>query len=217
MARDFRTATIDDHKDLLDAVLASFERLQARLKHAESPELHALWNEPAGSAKPSPKEESLLSNVVHEWLQRDLGPNGRVILNREVQATRLGRLDIKIEALSPRRGASPLTLVVEVKGDWHREIAKSLGIQLAERYLMANGWTHGVYLVGWFGGQSQNTKRKAAWPPNTFATAQSVATSWQVAQCPPGLTIRAQVLDCRLSPLPKRSRRRADGARGSGS
>ena len=45
IARDFRAVTIDNSNDLLDAVRSSLERLQHRLRNAESAEIHALWNE----------------------------------------------------------------------------------------------------------------------------------------------------------------------------
>jgi hypothetical protein len=212
MTRDFRALTIDTADDLLEAVIASLERLQHRLKNAESPELHALWNEPSRGAPPTPKDEAVLSNVVHDWVQRDLGPNGGIVLNREVQATLLSKLDIKVEAV-PKRGAGPpLTLIIEVKGDWHREIAKALGEQLATRYLLANGWTHGVYLVGWFGNRQRSATQKSKWPPPTLSEAQDLARSWETAQSPASLTIRALILECILPPRSKNAKSRNSGS-----
>lgn len=199
IARDFRMVTIDTVDELLEGVIASLERLQHRLQCAESAELHALWNEPSRPAAATPKEESILSNIVHDWVKRDLGPNGGIVLNREVQATMLSKLDIKVEALPLRGCAEPLTLVIEVKGDWHAEVSTALGDQLAKRYLLANHWTHGIYLIGWFGPKASRQRRR--WPASTFADAQDIAAGWQRTQTPPGLLIRARVLDCNLPSL----------------
>jgi hypothetical protein len=207
--------TTDTADDLLDAVLASLERLQYRLGSAESAELHALWNEPGRKGVATPKDENVLSDVVHDWLKRDLGPNGGVVLNREVKATLLSRLDIKIEALPTRASAEPLTLVVEVKGHWHREVTTALRDQLVKRYLLPNRWTHGIYLVGWF--QSEGCRRttvKTAWPPDSLVTARQLVERWAQAESASGLVIRSFLLDCRLQksqplqrPLPKRRSR----------
>ena len=61
IARDFRAVTIDTANDLLDAVLASLERLQHRLQIAESAEAHALWNEPGQSSVSEHKREIVSS------------------------------------------------------------------------------------------------------------------------------------------------------------
>jgi hypothetical protein len=203
MTRDFRAMTIDDADDLLDAVLGSLERLQHRLKYAESPELHALWNEPGRGRSAKPKDENILSDVIHDWITRDLGPNGGVVLNREVQATMLSKLDIKVEALPEVAGIAPLTVVIEVKGDWHPRVSTALRNQLAKQYLLPNGWSHGVYLVGWFGDRFTPLKK---WPPATFAEVQRTVAGWREAQTPLGLTIRAFTLDCTI-------RQRAHGIR----
>jgi hypothetical protein len=212
MARDFRVVTIDTGDDLLDAVLTSLERLQDRLRVVESPELHALWNEQGASGVSIPKDESILSNVVHDWLRRDLGPSGGIVLNREVQATMLSKLDIKVEAFSLNNGGEPLTLVIEVKGDWHREVSSALGDQLAKRYLLPNRWAYGIYLVGWFGPLSPHIRSKRVWPPPSFVAAEEIAAAWQRTQSPAGLVIRARVLDCHL-PRPAGSlvKRRCQG------
>jgi len=207
MMRDSRALTIDTADDLLVVVLASLDRLQQRMKIAESPELHALWNEAGRHSRRSPKDEEMFSNVVHDWLQRDLGPIGGIVLNREVQATRLGKLDIKIEALSSRGGPT-LTLVSENKGDWHPQVTTALGRQLVQGYLIPNNWSHGIYLVAWFG-LGRARKRVTAWPPATLGEAVTFARRWQEAQCPPGLMVRAIILDCTLPERTVKSRSRS--------
>ncbi|HKP01924.1 MAG TPA: hypothetical protein VJU77_01060 [Chthoniobacterales bacterium] len=198
IARDFRVVAIDTIDELLEAVEASLERLQCRLHMAESAELHALWNEPGRTGVATPKDELVLSNIVHDWIKRDLGPNGGIVLNREVQATLLSKLDIKVEALSSRHNAEPLTLIIEIKGDWHPQITTALGKQLAKHYLLPNHWTHGIYLVGWF--QSVEVQgKKRGWPPPTFTDAEQIVRGWAQTQTPSGLIIRSHLLDCRLA------------------
>jgi hypothetical protein len=199
MTRNSEALTVDTVDDLLEAVRASLERLQRRLTIAESPQLRALWNEPGNGETPTPKDEAVLSDVVADWLKHDLGSDAGIILNREVQATKLNKLDIKVEARSSHGSAAPLTVVVEVKGEWHREVTTALGAQLATRYLLRNQWTHGVYLVGWFGGvRLRRNPRRHRWPPATLSEAREIAASWEKAQCPPGLTVCAVVIDCVL-------------------
>jgi len=40
--------------------------------------------------------------------------------------------------------------VIEVKACWNRKVQAAIRTQLVEGYLEKNGWTHGVYLVGWY-------------------------------------------------------------------
>lgn len=194
MMQNARALTIDTVDDLYTAVLTSLERLQERLKVAESPQLHALWNEPGQGKVPTPKDEEVFSNVMHDWLQRDLGAMGGIVLNREVQATRLGKLDIKVEAFSAR-GGPILTLVIENKGDWNREIETGLGRQLVNGYLIPNRWTHGIYVVAWFG-PKRSQRSRAAWPPATLVEAENMVKTWEKGQCPLGLKVKALIVDC---------------------
>lgn len=42
-----------------------------------------------------------------------------------------------------------LSLAVEVKGAWHRDLMESMHDQLADRYMRDLGTDHGIYLVAW--------------------------------------------------------------------
>lgn len=75
-----------------------------------------------------------------------------IFKNRETLAARNTRNDIKIETTSI--DGKPLTLIIEVKWSDHREVSTSLVEQLGRQYLLENGLTHGIYLVGWCGGGS---------------------------------------------------------------
>jgi hypothetical protein len=103
-----------------------------------------------------PREENDFSSYVAIHLMRELQERG-IIVNREVEirpsrGNRKGeRTDIHVDASTndPRR-ARRLTVVVEVKGNWHKELATALVTQLSARYLTDAESHHGVYLVGWF-------------------------------------------------------------------
>ena len=47
------------------------------------------------------------------------------------------------------RGAI-VTVVIEVKGYWHKDVRTAMGGQLGDRYLREAPCHHGLYLVGWF-------------------------------------------------------------------
>ena len=62
------------------------------------------------------------------------------------------RTDLHVNAVVPdhdqRYGV--ITVIIEVKGCWHRELNKAMETQLLGRYLKENICQHGIYLVGWF-------------------------------------------------------------------
>ena len=58
-----------------------------------------------------------------------------------------------------------MTVVVEVKGCWHRELLTAMRGQLAEQYLSPHQ-RHGIYLAVWFGAANwdedgDNTRHRA--------------------------------------------------------
>ena len=195
MTKDSRTMTVDSEADLFDAVLASLDRLQAKLKEANATELEALWNRTKTALEP--KDEHVLSNTITEWLRRDLGATSGVILNREVIVEpMLDRMDIKIEAAPPnRRQANPLTVVIEVKGCWNRDLSTSIGKQLVGKYLIPKSWRYGIYFIGWFRVNStvRWNGRVSRIPLNK---AKSIVEEWREAQTPSNKTIKTIILDC---------------------
>jgi hypothetical protein len=164
-------------------------------------ELRSLWNEKG--ANWTRKDEAALSNTVVAWMRQDLGKSSGLVLNREVIIDPLpDRLDIKIEAAAPNRPSiDPLTVVVEVKGSWNRDLLTSMGKQLVARYLAPKGWQHGVYLVGWF-----PKGRKVEWNGRraflSKAQAENELSELVKRQSPEGFTVTPILLDC--SPLPRR-------------
>ena len=74
-------------------------------------------------------------------------PKTDVFLNRETQEASRKRFDIKVQA--PTISGIAATVVIEIKWSDHGEVSTSLRDQLGIDYLLANGLTHGIYLVGW--------------------------------------------------------------------
>jgi len=144
-----------DAQDLMEVVMESLNRFQEQLTHTSLPRSEGLWNWSGSDTRRSdfkPRDENFLSNEIARWLQDDLGTKG-IIFGREVQPRRGQRTDIHVEAVS-RNGAQlgyqKITLIIEVKGCWNAEILEAVDKQLVDDYLRKNGFTHGIYLVGWF-------------------------------------------------------------------
>ena len=151
------TARLVQNGDQLLAVLVeSLGRLEEKLQ-GETPMAPALWNQVGNSYRP--KEEDWFSDFVKLHLQEVLRGR-RVVLNREV-VIRKGegkgrgeRTDIQVDAVVP--GSDPamfdlVSVIVEAKGCWSRELDTAMEEQLAGRYLADNPTCrHGLYLVGWF-------------------------------------------------------------------
>jgi hypothetical protein len=135
--------------DLLDVVLDALSAIQTRLT-GETPESHLLWD----TRLKRPKLEEEISDYLRNRLH-DLLVDRRVVVSREVQVRRMGRgigerADLRIDAVHTGTAtATLLTVVVEVKGAWNRDLMDDLSGQLVDRYMNDIGTTHGIYLVAW--------------------------------------------------------------------
>ena len=160
-ARQFLTLAFDCGKrwvengdQLVEVVLDSLDRLNSKL-HAELTPVKYLWF-PSGSGY-KPRDEEDLSDYVAAHLNEDLRDRA-VIVNREVQIRRGPRgssqsTDIHVDAAvaSARAdGYQRLSLIIEVKGNWHDELLTAMRTQLRDRYLKDSRCLNGLYLVGWF-------------------------------------------------------------------
>jgi len=138
--------------ELTDAVLASLERLQ-RLLQEDTPLAPFLWNVEPDERCGRPKSEGRLSDFVMHHLRRDLPAS---VIDREVQVRNLResgigeRTDLKVETRAA--DGSRLVVIIETKGCWNEDLMSAMESQLKERYLGTLGTAHGIYLVGWFGG-----------------------------------------------------------------
>ncbi|QSV71741.1 MAG: hypothetical protein HEQ20_14545 [Aphanizomenon flos-aquae KM1D3_PB] len=105
-----------------------------------------------------PKDENSLSDYVARYLKNNLKNRG-IILNREVEIRPLQgggkgeRTDIQVDAVIKKANGETLdqiTVIIEVKGSWNKDLDTSMEKQLVNRYLKDNTCQHGIYLVGCF-------------------------------------------------------------------
>jgi hypothetical protein len=88
----------------------------------------------------------LLDLLTTRVLAADVQPG----IYREDQVRHRQRLDLRVTA--PLRGTQGLAqVVIEVKWSDNAETATALVEQLGQAYLLGEGLTHGVYVVGWCG------------------------------------------------------------------
>jgi hypothetical protein len=140
----------------MEIVIESLRRFERRLQ-GETPMSFILWDkQPGGGYRP--KEEERISDALKTHLEEDLRGKG-IIANREVMirsgtgAQRGERTDVHIDAVTNGSQGGVydrLTVIVEVKGSWNREVREAMRSQLRDRYLRDNACRHGLYVVGWF-------------------------------------------------------------------
>jgi hypothetical protein len=173
---------ISDEHDLLEVVLESLDRFQHRLTKGQPPMATLLWNYTGSGNRRKdfrPKDEEDISDFIANWLRDDLSPTAKVVIGREVQPRRGQRTDIRVDAIPCCPAgvtARPLTIVIEVKGCWHPAVRTAIRTQLVEDYLINNGLTHGIYLVGWFVCERwnvQKSRRRTCLKSRTYADACS--------------------------------------------
>ncbi len=185
MAHDKARRFVHNGEQLLAVITESLVRLEETL-HGETPARIFLWDViPAGEGEKRyrPKDESSLSDYVKLHLERDLKQRGIIVLREvEIRHTAGGdpgeRTDLYVDAYMPgpdHARIDILTLIIEVKGCWHREVNTAMQTQLVERYLRDNPCRHGLYLVGWYNCPQWNDpddRRKSAAPQITLEEAR---------------------------------------------
>lgn len=145
--------------ELMDAVLISLQRLQQRL-HGQPPMAPFLWNLSGNGDVGRHKSEDRISDFIQDHLQRDLPT---FVIDREVQVRNLKehgigeRTDLKIET-KDQDGRS-ISVIIENKGCWNKELMTAMQSQLYDRYLKLAGEACGIYLVGWFMCSRWDSKR----------------------------------------------------------
>jgi hypothetical protein len=154
---------VENGEQLIQVVLESLARLGSEL-HDELSPVRYLWFPSNGGHRPRDEED--LSGYVVSHLKRDLKQRA-VIVSREVQIRRrVGRApgqstDIHVDAVTAgmrRDSYDQLHAIIEVKGNWHRELLTAMETQLRDRYLKNNRCRNGIYLVGWFSCSSWDRK-----------------------------------------------------------
>lgn len=158
LAESHKHRLVESGEQLLDVIVESLDRLQEELQ-GETSAAAFLWNEAMKQGRKTftPRDENTLSDYVKLHLDRDLRQRG-IVANREVEIRRgqggAGeRTDIQVDALVPGSELGhfdTMSVIIEVKGCWHREVLKAMESQLVERYLSDNQCRYGLYLVGWY-------------------------------------------------------------------
>jgi predicted NACHT family NTPase len=157
LARTSQSYLVESGEQLMEVVIDSLRRWEAELQGAP-PAAFLLWDKlPSETWRPF--DEDRFSDAVALHLRRDLEYRG-IVVNREVVIRRGEkpggkgeRTDVHVDAI--RRGPQPdtydvITLVIETKGCWNKELNSAMSEQLVGRYLNDTPCRHGIYLVGWF-------------------------------------------------------------------
>ena len=173
LVRDRDQRLVNDGNELLEVLIESLKRLELELQ-GKTPAARDVWDQT--NLKPlryKPNDENTFSSYVKRFLDRDLTQRG-IIANREVelrpsQGGAPGeRTDIHVDAVIKNAKGEvydSITVIIEVKGCWHKELNTAMETQLVNRYLQDNTCQHGLYLVGWFNcnqwDDSDSRKRKS--------------------------------------------------------
>lgn len=209
LINDTEQRIVESESQLLAVVCESLHRFQVEL-HDELPAVRDLWDKHDDAWRPV--DENDLSDRIARHFRTDLESRG-VIINREVKIRR-GRPglkgeqpDIYIDAVvrdSNSDSYQRISVIIEVKGNWHAEVGQAMVTQLADRYLRDNSSNHGLYLVGWFLDEGwdeadHERKRRAKWNFGGDIEQARLQLAEQAAKASiNGKTIKAFVLDARL-------------------
>ncbi len=155
---DYRLIRSDE--DLQRVLLEVLNEIQSsvgqHLSMLYRPPLRSSSAECGGRSQPGQRKrlhedalQAYLHCRLHDFLPtRVLDERTQVIINREVLANRNKRTDLKVEA--PTLGRKLATVIIEVKWSNNKGISTGLTEQLGEDYLIADSFTHGIYVVGWY-------------------------------------------------------------------
>lgn len=143
--------------DLHALVIESIKRFDERL-HGNPPSTE-LWNCPSDGKEKiwDPKDENELSNCLKRHIESDLEKRG-IIANREVQITRrfgdqaTELVDLLVQATPFEENGTQgpcVSVIVEVKCAWNKDLFEDMKQQLYGRYLQRD-FDFGIYLVAQF-------------------------------------------------------------------
>jgi hypothetical protein len=146
---------VQNSAQLLEILMESLQRLETELQ-GETAGAYGLWDEIRKNCH-RPKEEMRLSDHVKLHFERDIRSRG-IVVNREVLIRQFSgnnpgeKIDIHVDAVSQRPGGDydRISVIIEVKGCWNRDLMTGMQTQLRDRYLRDNPCRFGLYLVGWF-------------------------------------------------------------------
>ena len=170
---------VQSGEQLVEVIIESLSRLEEALQ-GETPAGRDIWDRTANKYRPV--DENDFSDYVKRYLDRDLRERG-VIVNREVEIRRgrgpgTGeRTDIHVDAIvngEQGQAFDVVTVIIETKGCWSRELDTAMKTQLLDRYLRENQCNDGLYLVGWFDCEQwdDTDERKKKTPQQTLQEAR---------------------------------------------
>ncbi|MFJ3637846.1 hypothetical protein [Streptomyces sp. NPDC090112] len=198
MASDHALRVINDEAQLLDVVVEALDHVQSALSGPNGMAM-LLWNRAANKevTRMWPTWEEDFSDLVMGLLKIHL-TGRRIVLNREVQVDRPGvgggRTDIHIQAIASHPQADLLTVVIECKGCWNRDLPTALTTQLVNRYLR-RPHTAGVFLVGFFDCDVWDPQRRKRCSPSH--TKEGIERQQQDQAAEHQVPVLPRVLDCR--------------------
>jgi hypothetical protein len=151
LAEQERSALVNTEADLQTVVVNTLEEEIQRELTGANPRSHLLWD----THSLRPKSEDEISDYLSNRLA-DLTGGNRLVVNREVQVRRnkpsgaAERDDIQVDAATGRPGPfATISLPIEVKGAWHRDLFTAMESQLVAMYMEDLHVKHGCYVVLW--------------------------------------------------------------------
>jgi hypothetical protein len=213
LAANHKLRLVRNGDELLALVIDALHRIEGRIQSEGL--VQFLWDK-VGKDSFRPKDENALSDFVRSFLDDELKRRG-VVVNREVEIRRGEETDIHVDAIVPGQTGQfdKVSVVIETKGCWHREVLEAIETQLVNRYLKDSACRHGLYLVGWFGSSKwddvDHRKRNVA--SRTPAELKAALAAKADALSASGLQVASVVLNASLQPA--RRRRRSAPQRGT--
>lgn len=183
-------------EQLLDLIIESLQRLENELQ-GTTPSIRSLWDQ-LSKKEWRPKDESHLSDYIKRHLEKDLK---KVVASREVEvkkkqgSPRGDSIDVYITKVG-NDDKEPLTVIIEVKGDWNDGVMTSMETQLRDQYLIPRRSRFGLYIVGWY--QAKNKQSRSKVISKTIDAAKHSFVTQAKAISTPVAQIRSFVLDARL-------------------
>jgi predicted NACHT family NTPase len=198
LAANHKRRLVRNGDELLALVIDALHRIEVRLRSEGL--VQFLWDK-TGRDTFQPKDEKALSDFVKSFLDNELRQRG-IVVNREVETRRGEETDIYVDALV--RGQAEqfdkVSIVIETKGCWHRELRDAIETQLVNRYLKESACRHGLYLVGWFSSPKWNDAdhRKRAVKRLSLPELQEALTTKARTLCTGGVQVQAHILNVAL-------------------
>jgi hypothetical protein len=192
-------------KNLVDMVLKNSTDMNKSNKDLLLKELLDLKDKDGKSIKNVyfPKEEERLSDYISRYLQAALISKG-IILHREVEIRRGEETDIYVDAVVPNSAggvSNRVSVIIEVKGCWNKDLDTAMATQLVGRYLKDNPCQYGLYLIGWFNcdkWDESDTRKKSAPKKISLKQARENFNRQAAELSQQGVQVRAYVLNAAL-------------------